>query len=168
MKIFQLTLGLAFCIASVSVQCAEQVTDYAKSTGFKNCISTVTDVENFFAKGENYGSWVFVAKENPNEQLLNSTLEITFGDGTQLVDFTVIPLKDGTCSYTYTRTWYMEKSCMATSKEEFMSKATYRNEINKNVMAFEDGGAKILLTQAGLGCMVQKKEIGFRHKKQGS
>jgi len=58
---------------------------------------------------------------------------------------------------------------MATSKEAFMSNATYKAEINKNITAFEDTkGAKILLTPAGVGCMVQKKEIGFRHKKQNS
>ncbi len=43
-----------------------------------------------------------------------------------------------------------------TTKDEFMSKATYKTKINKNITAFEDAsGAKILLTPAGAGCMVQ-------------
>lgn len=169
MKNWKFALGLAFGLVSTSAYCADQVTNYAKSSGYEACLSTVSDLESFFAKSASYGSWAFVAKDKSDDQPLNATLELTFTDGTHLVDFTVIPSKDGTCSYTYSRTWYSDKSCMATSKEAFMSKATYKTEINKNITAFEDEtGAKILLTPAGVGCMVQKKEIGFRHKKQNS
>lgn len=159
--------GLLLGLLSTSAYCADQVTKYAKDNGFKSCLSTVSDLENFFADGVNYGSWAFVAKDNSDAQPLNATLELTFNDGSQLVDFTVIPATDGTCSYTYTRTWYSDKSCMATSKAEFLANAKYKTEVNKNITAFEDAnGPKILLTPAGSGCMVQKKEIGYRHKKQ--
>ena len=169
MKNWKLAFGLTLGLLSTSAYSADQVTNYAKSSGFKACLSTVTDLENFFADNTNYGSWSVVAKDKSDDQLLNATLELTYTDGELLVDFTVIPSKDGTCSYTYSKTWYNAKSCMATSKEEFMSKATYKAEINKNITAFEDAsGAKILLTPAGTGCMVQKKEIGFRYKKQNS
>lgn len=169
MKFGRFVFGLAFGLLSLSAYSAEQVTDYAKSSGFSACLSTVSDLESFFADKANYGSWAFVAKDKSDDQPLNATLELTYNDGVHLVDFTVIPSKDGTCSYTYSRTWYSEKSCMATSKEGFMSNATYKTEVNKNITAFEDAsGTKILLTPAGVGCMVQKKEIGFRHKKQNS
>ena len=167
MKVGILALGLAVSALSMSAHSADQVTSYAKSSGYSACLSTVIDLEKFFADGVNYGSWAFVAKDKSDDQPLNATLELTFSDNAQIVDFTVIPSKDGTCSYTYSRTWYSEKSCMATSKEEFLSKATYKTEINKHITAFEDAsGAKILLTPAGGGCVVQKKEVGFRHKKQ--
>ena len=169
MKNWKLVLGLTFGLLSTSAYSADQVTNYAKSSGYKACLSTVSDLESFFADKANYGSWAILAKDKSDDQPLNATLELTYTDGSQLIDFTVVPSKDGTCSYTYSRTWYSDKSCMATSKDEFMSKATYKAEINKNITAFEDAsGAKILLTPAGAGCMVQKKEIGFRHKNQNS
>lgn len=169
MKNWKPAFGLAFGLLSTSAYSADQVTNHAKSSGYKACLSTVSDLESFFADNTNYGSWAFVAKDKSDDQLLNATLELTYTEGVILVDFTVIPSKDGTCSFTYSQTWYSEKSCMATSKEKFMSKATYKTEINKNIMAFENAnGAKILLTPAGVGCMVQKKQIGFRHKKQNS
>ena len=125
-------------------------------------------MESFFTKETNYGSWAFVAKEKSDDQILNATLELTYSDGSMLIDFTVAPTKDGTCSYSYTKTFYSEKNCVATAKEKFMNNATYKTEINKNILAFEDGGVKTLLMPAGSGCLVQKKEIGFRYKKQGS
>jgi len=155
-------------LISIYSHASDQVTKYAKSSGYSACLSTVSDVEKFFTeKNSNYGSWAFVAKDKSDDQPLNATLEITFSDGSHLIDLTIIPSKDGTCSYTYSRTWYSEKSCIATSKSEFMAEASYKTEINKNITAFEDkNGTKILLTPAGSGCIVQKKEIGFRHKKQ--
>lgn len=130
-------------------------------------MSTVSEIEQFFAENKNYGSWAFVAAEKSDDQPLNATLELSFSDGSTLVDFTVIPAKDGTCSFVYTHTFYSEKNCVATSKESFMNDATYRDEINKNIIAFEtEAGTKILLNRVGNGCLVQRKEIGFRHKKQ--
>lgn len=163
------TTCILLATASFSAHGAEQVTNYAKSSGFNSCLSTVSEIEKFFADGSNYGSWSTVAKDKSDQQPLNATLELTYSDGSQLIDFTIIPSKDGTCSYTYTRTWYSPKNCIATSKDEYMSKAKYVTEINKNVTAFEDpNGAKLLLSPAGSGCIVQKKEIGFRHRKQDS
>jgi hypothetical protein len=169
MKVGNLLIGLGFLSVSMSAYSADQVTEYAKKSGYKACLSTVSDIEKFFGENANYGSWVFVAAENSDDQMLNATLELTYNDGSVLVDFTIVPAKDGTCSYSYTRTWYSEKNCIANSKEDYMKNATYKTEVNKNITAFEDkGGAKILLTPAGNGCLVQKKEIGFRHKKQNS
>jgi hypothetical protein len=53
---------------------------------------------------------------------------------------------------------------MAFSKTE-MKEAKYKMEVNKHVTAFEDV-ANWLLSSAGSGCMVQKKEVGIRHKAQ--
>lgn len=167
MKQIKLALTLALGIVPAISIAAEQVTSYAKESGYSACLSTVSEIENFFANDQNYGSWAFLAKENSDDQILNATLELTFTDGAQLIDFTVAPTKDNTCSYVYTRTWYNPKSCMAASKEDFMAKATYKTEINKFTTAFQDSnGAKILLTSVGNGCLIQKKEVGFRHKKQ--
>lgn len=155
--------------ASFSAMAADQVTSYVKGTGVNACLTTVSDLETFFADDVNYGSWAFVAKEGPDEQLVNTTLELTYSDESVLVDFTVAPTIDGHCSYSYTRTFYNAKSCMATTQESFMKGATYKTDINKNIAAFEDPrGAKLLLMSVGSGCLVQKKEIGFRHNKQGS
>lgn len=147
---------------------ADQVSNYAKKSGYQACLSTVSDIENFFAEDSNYGSWAFVAQDKPDDQILNATLELTYNDGSVLVDFTVSPTKDGMCSYNYTRTFYNEKSCIATTKEDFMKNATYKTEVNQFITAFEDGSSRIMLMPAGNGCVVQKKEIGYRHKKQNS
>jgi hypothetical protein len=163
------TIAFAFAvlIASTSAVAAQdQVSSYARQTGFQACLSTVVAMEKFFTEDTNYGSWSFVAKENPNKNLLNTTLELTFSGGSQMIDLTVAPTADGSCSYSYTRTAYFDKSCLATSKSDFMSKATFKTEINKNVSGFEDGSSKILLMSAGSGCILQKKEIGYRHATQ--
>ncbi|KAF7764858.1 hypothetical protein PCIT_b0946 [Pseudoalteromonas citrea] len=159
---------LAFSLSSFSLMAADQVSSYAKKSGYSSCLTAVSDIENFFAKDSNYGSWAFVAKEGTDDQIVNATLELTHNDGSTLVDFTIAPTKDGSCSYTYTRTFFTEKSCMATTKEEYMKNSKYKTEINKNITGFEDpNGAKLLLMTAGTGCIVQKKEVGFRHNKQG-
>ena len=44
----------------------------------------------------------------------------------------------------------------------------YKTEINQKISGFQKGAVKIFLTPAGDGCLVQKKEVGFRHKKQGA
>ncbi|HED40624.1 MAG TPA: hypothetical protein ENJ13_09375 [Chromatiales bacterium] len=160
---------IGFFAFSVNVNANDQVKDIAKDVGYRSCLSTVSDIEDFFGNKVSYGSWSFWARENPDEQIFNSTLELTYGDGIQLVDFTVAPTKDGQCSFVYTRTFYSPKSCLATTKNDYMSKAEFKGEINKSVSGFsEKGGVKWLLTPAGSGCLVQKKEIVFRSVRQDS
>jgi hypothetical protein len=155
---------IIFALYSSNTLAGEQLINQAKSVGIKSCLSTISDLENFFTKDKNYGSWSLWAKDKADDQIFNSTLEITFSDGAHLIDLTVAPTKDGQCSYSYTRTFYSEKSCMAFSKTE-MKEAKYKMEVNKHVTAFEDV-ANWLLSSAGSGCMVQKKEVGIRHKAQ--
>lgn len=145
-----------------------QIFDIAKEAKFKSCLTTVADLESFFGEGVSYGNWSQWAKENADKQLFTSTIELTFKDGLQLVDLTVTPAPDGTCSYSYTRSWHSAKSCIATSKESFMKDFEYKTEINQKISGFQKGGIKIFLMPAGEGCLVQKKEVGFRHKKQGA
>ncbi|GEM_PF-6857150 len=94
---------IGFFAFSVNVNANDQVKDIAKDVGYRSCLSTVSDIEDFFGNKVSYGSWSFWARENPDEQIFNSTLELTYGDGIQLVDFTVAPTKDGQCSFVYTR-----------------------------------------------------------------
>lgn len=161
----KVVLFLIISFLSIYAYSGEQLVKQARDVGIKSCLSTISDLENFFTKGKNYGSWSLWASENANDQIFNSTLEITFSDGAQLIDLTVAPTKDGQCSYTYTRTLYSDKSCMGFSKSD-MKEAKYKMEVNKFITAFDDGSAKWLLTNAGDGCMVQKKEVGIRHKEQ--
>jgi hypothetical protein len=162
-----LSVALGFSLLySTSAAAEGQVASYARESGFSACLSTVADIERFFTKDTNYGSWSFVAKDGTNKQVLNATLELTYSEDAAIIDLTVAPTADGHCTYSYTRTVYFDKSCLATSKEDFMSKATFKTEINKHISGFEDGGAKMLLMPAGRGCILQKKEIGYRHAKQ--
>ncbi|POP52620.1 hypothetical protein [Zhongshania marina] len=164
-----LLLGGLFLVATTVVAATDpQITGIAKNAQFKACLSTVSALEKFFGEGNNYGSWASWATSQPDKQPFNVSMEITFSDGDQLVDFTVTPTPDGECSYVYTRTWFSPKSCIATSKEGFLNDAKYKTDLNKNIAAFEDGGTRVLLMPAGSGCVVQKKEVGFRHKKQGT
>lgn len=94
----------------------DQLVNQAKGVNIKSCLSTIGDLETFFTEGQNYGSWSLWATESADDQIFNSTLEITFSDGHHLIDLTVAPTKDKQCSYTYTRTFYSDKSCMAFSK----------------------------------------------------
>ena len=152
-------------ICSSNAFAGDQLINQAKGVNIKSCLSTIDDLENFFADGNNYGSWSSWASDKPDEQIFNSSLEITFSDGNHLIDLTVAPTRDNQCSYSYTRTFYSEKSCMAFSKSD-MKNAEYKTELNKNITLFADGSAKWLLSSAGNGCLVQKKEVGIRHKPQ--
>lgn len=145
----------------------EQLVNQAKGVGIKSCLPTIADLEHFFTnKGTNYGSWSLWASDKPDDQIFNSTLEITYSDGPVIVDLTVAPTKDQQCSYSYTRTWYSDQSCMAFTTSSMPGSSKYKMEVNKLVTAFEDDSAKWLLTTAGQGCLIQKKEIGIRHKAQ--
>lgn len=152
-------------LCSSSAFAGNQIINQAKSVNIKSCLSTIDDLETFFTAGNNYGTWSVWASEKPDDQIFNASIELTFSDGSQLIDFTVAPTKDQQCSYSYTRTFYSSKSCMAFSKTD-MNGAEYQTELNKNITLFADGSAKWLLTSAGNGCLIQKKEVGIRHKAQ--
>lgn len=143
-----------------------QLQGLAKGAGFKACMSTLLDVEKFLAEGKNYGSWILSAKDQPDKQPLNTSMELTFDDGSAIVDITVTPTPDGECSFLYSRTWYVPSTCMAFSKSEAMETMQYKDQLNRDVAAFQGGALRVLLVSAGQGCLVQKKETGFRHKKQ--
>ena len=153
-------------IFSNAVYAGTQVTDIVKADGVKKCLSTVQELEAFLTDDTDYGSWAQWATDQPNQQIVNASIELTYAKSSTLVDFTVAPLPDGTCSFSYTRSFYNEKNCLATSKEDFMVKAEYVGEVNKNVMRFKDGGSAIFLMPAGNGCFVQKKEVLIRFKEQ--
>lgn len=161
-------LTIAALIISGSAFADSQIFDTAKKANFKSCLSTVAELEKFFGDGVNYGNWSQWAKENADKQPFTSTIELTYKDGLQLVDLTITPTPDGMCSYVYTRSWFSSKSCIATSKESYMEDFEYKTEINQKISAFQKDGAKIFLMPAGDGCLVQKKEVGFRFNKQGS
>jgi hypothetical protein len=161
-------LIVAAILVSGSAFADSQIFDTAKEANFKSCLSTVAELENFFGDGVSYGNWSQWAKENADKQPFTSTIELTFKDGVHLVDLTIAPSSDGTCSYLYTRNWFSSKSCIAASKEPFMKDFEYKTEINQKISGFQKGAVKIFLTPAGDGCLVQKKEVGFRHKKQGA
>lgn len=163
---YLLTAAIALTAFSASAFADSQVASYARESGYTACIKAVEDIENFFTKDTNYGSWTFVAKDDTKRQLLNAAIELTYQDSSTLVDLTVAPTSDGNCSYTYTRTMYTSANCIAASRDSYMSNAKYKTNLNKNIAAFEDGSSKILLMPAGAGCIVQKKEVGFRHAKQ--
>lgn len=157
---------VAFLTASNTIAANMPITGTAKEAKFSSCLSAVAYLEKFFGEGNNYGSWSQWAKEGADKQPFNSSIEITFKDGSQLIDMTVTPAPDGTCSFHYSRTWFSEQSCMATTKEPFMKNAEFKADLNKNIAAFDKDGAQILLMPAGNGCLVQKKENDFRYSKQ--
>lgn len=159
---------LAMC-AALGVHAEDaQITKSAREAKFLSCLATVAELEKFFGEGHSYGNWSSWATERPSTQPFNTSIELTFDDGDQLVDLTIAPTPDGQCSYVYTRTWYSAKSCIATSKEKFLEGFEYKTELNKDIAAFSKNGVKVLLMPAGNGCVVQKKEIGFRNNKQNA
>lgn len=161
-----LILTTTFLAVSNTTAADFPITNAAKEAKFSSCLSVVTYLEKFFGEGNSYGSWSQWAKVGTDKQPFTSSIEITFKDGTNLVDMIVSPAPDGTCSFHYSRTWFSEQSCIATSKEAFMKDAEFKADLNKNITAFSKDGAQILLMPAGNGCLVQKKENDFRNSKQ--
>ncbi len=163
-----LILAASLIVTNLAAADDGQVTKMARDAKFQSCLSTVAELDKFFGEGVNYGNWSVWSKESVDKQLFNTSMELSFSDGTHLIDFTVAPTADGSCSYSYTRTWYSPKSCLATSKEAFLKDAEYKTELNKIIALFTKGPSKILLMPADTGCIVQKKEVGFAVDKQGS
>jgi len=162
--------ALAMMLIHASPARAEdgKITQMARQAGFTSCLSTVAKLEDFLSGKRNYGSWSFWSNNETDKQPFNASMEISFVDGSILVDFTVIPSPDGTCSYAYTRTWYTPHSCKETTRQKFMEKAEAKGKLNTHVQAYTIGSAEVMLQKAGSGCMVQKKEIGFQFSKQHS
>ncbi len=171
-KIKLRVLGLSIALIASNISAGEQLLTIAKDAGFTGCLETIDMLEDFFTEGvdgsDNYGSKGLWAKEKTNDQIFSAALEITFPEGSQLVDFTVAPTKDGQCSYSYTRTVYFSKSCMALAKSDMMKNTTYESEINSRITLFQSkSGADWVLLPAGRsGCVLQKKEVGFRNNTQ--
>ena len=143
-----------------------KITRMAREAGFTSCIDTVAKLEAYLGNKRPYGSWSFWSNKQTDKQPFNASMEISYSDGAILVEFSVIPSPDGSCAYTFSKTWYSPNSCTKTSKQKFMNKAVLKGKLNTHVMAYSLGSAELFLQKAGSGCMVQKKEIGFQFSKQ--
>jgi len=165
---FIMLVALAVLLFPVSHACAAEgkITKMAREAGFTSCISTVARLEGFLSGKQNYGSWSFWSNQETDRQPFNASMEVSYSDGGILVDFTVIPSPDGTCIYTYTKSWYTPNSCQKTLKQKFMQKAVLKGKLNVHVQAYSLETAEVLLQKAGSGCMVQKKEVGFQFTRQ--
>jgi len=161
-----IAFGLMLIHAQPSLAGEGKITQMARQAGISACLSTIAKLEQHFGNKRSYGSWSFWSNKQTNKQPFNASMEISYKDGSTLVDFTVIPAADGTCSYAYTRTWYSPNDCIATAKHSFMSGAKHKGQINTRILAFTLGAAEFLLQPAGTGCLVQKKEVGFQFAKQ--
>lgn len=162
-KIIELSLFLA--IGLMASDKDRVLLKQAKEFGFTNCITTVKKLENHLAKDDNYGTWTITSQNKTKNEFLTATMELTYNDGSELVDLTIIPNNiEKTCSFTYTRTWFSNKNCIATSSD--LKDFEFKAVVNKNISAFSKKGINLLLMPVGNGCMVQKKETSFRLDKQ--
>lgn len=139
----------------------------AKGLGFTKCISTVKEMQDFFADKAQYGHLTIVAQDNPNGTLLTTSLEIVYSDGSTLVDLTVVPNTDNTCSYTYTRTLILNDNCMSVSRSKLLEGYDFTSPLSKDISTFQnkDNVKIFLLPIPSGGCLLQKKEIAYRLKK---
>ena len=75
-------------------------------------------LENFLAKNDNYGVWTVTSKQKTTNEFLTASMELTYSNGSELIDLTIVPNNiEQTCSFTYTKTWYSNKNCIATSRD---------------------------------------------------
>lgn len=162
MKHWKLALVLAFGLMSASAYSAGDISNYAESSGFKVCLSAVKALEAHLVDGSENGSITYVSPANTNDHFFNAVIELPFGDDVTLVDLIVAPSKDGTCSFTFTQTWYTEQSCTDTTKDTTMKNMVYRRELKKFVKYFTSPNAVTYLIPAGTGCIVQQKRIGYQ------
>ncbi|MDX8392032.1 MAG: hypothetical protein R8K53_05630 [Mariprofundaceae bacterium] len=163
-----IALGMMLVHAQPGLAEEGEITQMARQAGSSTCLPTIAKLEHHFGNKRSYGSWSFWSNKQTAKQPFNASMEISYSDGSTLIDFTVIPAADGTCSYVYTKTWYSPNSCAATAKHNFMRNAKYKGQISERILAYTLGAAEFLLQPAGSGCMVQKKELGFQFDKQHS
>lgn len=140
----------------------------AKQIGFTSCLSSIKKLETFLTKNVPYGSYSAVAKKNPNNEVYTATLELTYKNSPALVDLTIFPnSEDGTCSFNYTRTWYEPRTCSELSKHNTFKDFKFLGTLNKRIDAYQKGSSvKMFFSNAGDGCLVQKKETIYRWAKQ--
>ena len=141
----------------------------AKEFGFTKCLSSVVKLEEFFTKNKTYGSYTSAATKDPNNEIFSATLELTYDNSTpEIIDFVVSPNnKENTCSYNYTRTWYDSRNCMNVSRSDFLKDFEFKGALNKDISAFTNkASVKVFLSNAGSGCLIQKKETGYRFNNQ--
>lgn len=161
------TLCISALITSICLPAfaADIASNIAEKHNFKQCLSTVTELEKFFADpigGEDYGVYVSTAKKDTSRNPLHATLELDLGTSSQIIDLVVAPTIDGGCAYSYTRTFYIAASCRTVSKDTSMSKTKFQDALFKRVFRFADStGSNMYLMPAGEGCILQKQEMVF-------
>ena len=113
-----LTISILSLIISLQVaQASDFMAEHAKQNGHNSCLSLIKNVEQFLTKpaNGNVGTRTSWSSDNANTQLVSSSIELTFSDGSILVDVMVAPTVDGQCSFSYTKTMYHPESCLSCS-----------------------------------------------------
>ena len=136
------------------------ITKRAKQVGFNHCITAVRSLEKFLTKNKTYAVNTMTSTVDVNTNILNTTVEITYTDISELVNLSIIPNSNGTCSYSYTVTWHTKQSCKDYSKKS-LSNFSSNGNLNKNVNIFSKDTLTFYLLNSKQGCTVQKHEMSY-------
>jgi hypothetical protein len=137
-----------------------QITKTAKKFGFTQCLSATKSLEKFFTKNKSYGTYTITSSDNTNSNFLNTTIEITYDDGSQIANVSIIPTNYGKCSYTYTLTWVEKGKCTDYAKKALKS---FKKDgvLNRDATIYSTNGIRFYLLQGVNECMIQKQEINY-------
>ena len=136
------------------------ITKRAKEVGFTECLKTVKQLEDFFIKGKDYGVHTVTSNKDPNKNILNTTIEIVYNDTSEIINLSIIPNKNDTCSYSYTQTHVVNQSC-----DEYVKKSlvgfSNNGTLSKRIFLMTKDSLSFYLLDTKSGCLVQKRETTF-------
>jgi hypothetical protein len=106
-----------------------------------------------------YGAYLFMPQENPDESLFSSSLEIVLGDSSSAyasTSFITIPGQN--TEAVYDNVQYVPKSPKEVRATIFKG-IVNEHILKKNIIVLDAGNVKVFLMPAGQGCIVIKKQV---------
>lgn len=130
----------------------------AKEAGLKKCLSSIEKITDFIIEDGDAGVHSYWLIKKPNESFFSAVIERNFGDGVMIMtNVLVAPLADGSCYVEYEKILNASDNCLALSQN--MDGLKYKNQVNKEIALFDQGGTSVYLMPNGNQCTMVKKEI---------
>jgi hypothetical protein len=135
------------------------ITQSAVQGGVLSSAKSINQVTSYLTSKNQYGAYLYMPQEKPDESLFSSSLEIVLDDSSSAyasASFITIPGQN--TEAVYDNVQYVPKSPEELRATIFK---TIKNEhiLKKNIIVLDAGNVKIFLMPAGQGCVVIKKQV---------
>lgn len=153
-----LAILLSVSALSATQAMAGPARDQAANSGVRSCLPIIEQVENFIVGRQVSDAVAFVDLDNPDRNPFSSMIAAEGVGSQSIASLNVTPSADGKCVAEYTRTSYLDQSCMDYAKS-LGNQVRYLRDLGKRVSMFQDPNEVILLSNAGKGCLMVRKQL---------